>query len=140
MSERHIPAELRRLVADRGQHCCEYCRTQARYSADSFTVDHIIPRSLGGATTADNLALCCHGCNQHKSRRTVVADPVTETLVRLFHPREQRWEAHFARINAVDQPFVDVLLPMLLRCQPVVRRAAGNNRQLNRIPADRRLQ
>jgi len=96
MSERHIPAELRRLVADRGQHCCEYCRTQARYSADSFTVDHIIPRSLGGSTTADNLALCCHGCNQHKSRRTVVADPVTETLVRLFHPREQHWGAHFA--------------------------------------------
>ena len=96
MSERHIPAELRRLVADRGQHCCEYCRTQARYSADSFTVDHIIPRNLGGSTTADNLALCCHGCNQHKSRRAVVADPVTATLVRLFHRREQRWGAHFA--------------------------------------------
>ena len=96
MSERHIPAELRRLVADRGQHCCEYCRTQARYSAGSFTVDHIIPRSLGRSTTADNLALCCHGCNQHKSRRTDFADPVTATLVRLFHPGEQRWEAHFA--------------------------------------------
>jgi len=95
MSERHIPAELRRLVANRGQQCCEYCRTQVQYSADSFTVDHIIPRSLGGLTTADNLALCCHGCNQHKSKRTVVADPVTETLVRLFHPREQRWGAHF---------------------------------------------
>src|SRR5713101_1924357 len=91
MSERHIPAEMRRLVADRGQHCCAYCRTQARYSADSCTVDHIIPRSLAGSTTADNLALCCHGCNQHTSRRTVVTDPVTATLVRLFHPREQRW-------------------------------------------------
>ena len=99
MSERHISAELRPLVADRGQHCCEYCRTQARYSADSFTVDYIIPRSLGGSTTADNLALCCHGCNQHTSKRTVVADPVTEILVRLFHPREQRWEAHFAWNN-----------------------------------------
>src|SRR5262245_66687976 len=99
MSARHIPAELRRLVAHRGQHCCEYCCTQARYSADSFTMDHIIPRSLGGSTTADNLALCCHGCNQHKSRRTVVADPVTDTPVRLFHPCEQRWEAHFAWNN-----------------------------------------
>jgi hypothetical protein len=96
MSEQHISAALRRLIADRGQHCCEYCRTQAQYSADSFTVDHIIPRSLGGSTTVDNLALCCYGCNQHKSRRTVVADPVTETPVRLFHPRQQRWEAHFA--------------------------------------------
>jgi hypothetical protein len=99
MSEKHIPAELRRLVVDRGQHCCEYCRTQARYSADSFTVDHIIPRSLGGLTTADNLALCCHGCNQHKSKRTAASDPVTDALVRLFHPRQQRWGAHFAWNN-----------------------------------------
>jgi len=96
MSERHIPAELRRLVANRGQQCCEYCRTQAQYSADSFTVDHIIPHSLGGSTTANNLALCRHGCNQHKSKRMVAADPVTAILVRLFHPREQRWETHFA--------------------------------------------
>jgi 5-methylcytosine-specific restriction endonuclease McrA len=50
MSEQHIPAALRRLVADRGKHCCEYRRTQGRYSSDSFTVDHITPRSLGGPT------------------------------------------------------------------------------------------
>jgi HNH endonuclease len=96
MSEKHISAELRRLVTDRGQHCCEYCRTQARYSADSLTVDHITPRSLGGSTTPENLALCCHGCNQHKSKRTAAPDPVTEALVSLFHPRQQRWDAHFA--------------------------------------------
>jgi hypothetical protein len=96
MSEQHIPAELRRVIADRGQHCCEYCRTQARYSADSFTVDHIIPRSLGGSTTAENLALCCYGCNQHKPKRTAASDPVTDALVQLFHPRQQRWDAHFA--------------------------------------------
>jgi hypothetical protein len=95
MSERHIPAELRRLVAERGKHCCEYCRSQARYSADSFTVDHIIPHRLGGLPTADNLALCCHGCNQHKSTRTAAPDPVTDALVPLFHPRQQLWEAHF---------------------------------------------
>jgi 5-methylcytosine-specific restriction endonuclease McrA len=61
MAEQHIPAELRRLVADRAQYCCEYCRTQERYSADSLTVDHITPRILDGLTTAENLALCCHG-------------------------------------------------------------------------------
>lgn len=95
MSEKHIPAELRRLVTDRGQGCCEYCRTQARYSTDSFTVDHITPRSQGGPTTLDNLALCCHGCNQHKSTRTAMTDSVTGLLALLFHPREHRWEEHF---------------------------------------------
>jgi len=99
MSEKHIPAELRRPVADRGKHCCEYCRTQARYASDSFTVDHITPRSLGGPTTADKLKYCCHGCNQHKSMRIAAPDPVTDSLVALFHPREHRREEHFAWNN-----------------------------------------
>lgn len=38
MSERDTSAALRRLVAERGRHCCEYCRTQARYSADTLAI------------------------------------------------------------------------------------------------------
>jgi len=56
MSEKHVPAELRRLVIERAQGCCEYCGAQAAYSSDPFTVDHIIPRSLGGPTKLENLA------------------------------------------------------------------------------------
>ncbi len=96
MSEKYIPVELRRLVAERAGQCCEYCRAQTQYSSDSLTVDHIMPRSLNGPTTAENLALCCHGCNQHKSDRTSASDPITGTPVPLFHPREQRWDEHFA--------------------------------------------
>ena len=48
MSEKYIPADVRRFVAERAGQCCEYCRTQAHYSADPFTVDHIVPRSLKG--------------------------------------------------------------------------------------------
>lgn len=96
MSEPAIPAELRRLVATRARHCCEYCLTQSRYSADSLTLDHIIPRRVGSPTVAENLALCCHGCNQHKARRTSVRDAVTDALVPLFNPRTQSWEDHFA--------------------------------------------
>jgi hypothetical protein len=96
MADTHLPADLRRLVAERARHCCEYCRTQAQYSADPFTVDHITPRSRGGLTTAEHLALCCPGCNQHKATRTAAPDPVTSSLSPLFHPREHRWEEHFA--------------------------------------------
>lgn len=96
MVDRHIPAELRRLVTERARGCCEYCRTQARYSSDSLTVDHIIPRAAAGPTTLENLALSCHGCNQHKSMRTAALDPATDSLANLFHPREHRWDEHFA--------------------------------------------
>jgi HNH endonuclease len=96
MPEKYIPAELRRFVAERAGQCCEYCRAQTHYSVDSFTVDHIMPRSLNGLTTDENLALCCHGCNQHKSHRISALDPVTGSPAPLFHPREQRWDEHFA--------------------------------------------
>jgi len=96
MSEKHLLAELRRFVTNRARDCCEYCRTQAGYSSDSLTVDHITPRSLGGPTRLENLALSCHGCNQHKSKRTAAPDPVTGSRVPLFHPREQSWDEHFA--------------------------------------------
>jgi HNH endonuclease len=96
MSEKYISAELRHFVVERAVNCCEYCRTQAQYSSDSFTIDHISPRSLGGPTTAENLALSCYGCNQHKSTRVTAPDPVTMSFAPLFHPREQRWSEHFA--------------------------------------------
>jgi 5-methylcytosine-specific restriction endonuclease McrA len=95
MSNKWVPVDLRRLVADRAGQCCEYCHSQARYSADSFTIDHIVPRNLGGLTVPENLALCCQGCNQHKSTRTVAPDPATGTAIPLFHPRQHRWDEHF---------------------------------------------
>ncbi len=95
MPEKYVPTELRRMIAERARQCCEYCRTQERYSGDSFTVDHITPRSLDGQTTAENLAFCYHGCNQHKSTRTFVPDPITGSSVSLFHPRQQHWDIHF---------------------------------------------
>lgn len=96
MSDKRIPAELRRLVTNRAQNCCEYCRLQSCFSADSFTVDHILPWASGGQTVFENLSLCCHGCNQHKSTKTFAIDPATELPAAVFNPRQQSWEEHFA--------------------------------------------
>ncbi|HKP11298.1 MAG TPA: HNH endonuclease signature motif containing protein [Blastocatellia bacterium] len=96
MAKKNISAELRRLVRDRAGDCCEYCRGQAKYSADSFSIDHIKPRGQQGETEPENLALSCIGCNQHKAKRTSAVDPATDQLVALFHPRRHHWEEHFA--------------------------------------------
>lgn len=61
----------------------------------AFSVEHILPRSQGGETRADNLAFSCQGCNNHKYTRTEASDPVTGALVPLFQPRLHRWRAHF---------------------------------------------
>lgn len=56
-----IPLEQRRLVLTRAGGCCEYCLSQLRYASDSFSVEHIIPRSRGGTDAEFNLALACQG-------------------------------------------------------------------------------
>lgn len=95
MSDKYISLDLRRVIADRAGHCCEYCLAQEQYSSDSFTVDHIVPQNLNGPTEANNLAYSCYGCNQHKSIRTTFADTATGGTVELFNPRVQAWNDHF---------------------------------------------
>ena len=96
MPERRIDAELRQQVSVRAGGCCEYCRSQAHYATQSFSVEHILPRVQGGATTLDNLALACQGCNNHKYDNVAAPDPVSGQLAPLYHPRRDRWDMHFA--------------------------------------------
>ena len=88
--------EIQRRVETRARQRCEYCRMHQSLQGASFHVEHIIPTSLGGTDELDNLAWACPGCNLKKSNRMSALDPETETEVRLFHPRLDHWEEHFA--------------------------------------------
>ncbi len=62
----------------------------------TFHVEHVRPRSKGGASDLANLAWSCPGCNLYKSSRTTAVDPATGTPVSLFDPRTDVWADHFA--------------------------------------------
>lgn len=96
MVESRFTTWQRQTVAQRAYDCCEYCQSQARFSSDPFSIEHIIPRSRGGADDIDNLALSCQGCNSRKYTNIEAIDPATGQRVPLFHPRQQRWNDHFA--------------------------------------------
>ncbi len=91
-----VSAEVRRLVAERARRCCEYCQSQLRFSADSFSVEHVVPRSRGGSDDASNLALACQRCNNGKYAASEAVDPLTGRMAPLFHPRRDDWSNHFA--------------------------------------------
>jgi hypothetical protein len=93
---KHVPPNLRREVAQRANQLCEYCRCPAEFSADSFTIDHIQPRQRGGATTLENLAWACFGCNGRKHIKTYSIDPSTGETAAIFNPRQQNWHEHFS--------------------------------------------
>ena len=82
-------------VAERAGHRCEYCHAPEVVFNFAFEVEHIAPVSSGGSDDPTNLALACRSCNLHKAIRVKGIDPDSRQEVRLFHPREDRWEAHF---------------------------------------------
>lgn len=90
-----VPAAIRRMVTQRAGNRCEYCRLSQTGQEARFHVDHIIPEIDGGLTDMDNLALACVSCSLRKGARQAAIDPVSRRLARLYHPRQQRWTAHF---------------------------------------------
>jgi len=84
-----------RSVWDRANRRCEYCHMPASGYAGSFHVDHIVARQHGGETNAENLALACLHCNRRKGPNIAGRNPETGEIVRLFHPRHERWSDHF---------------------------------------------
>jgi hypothetical protein len=87
---------LDRYVRRRARDRCEYCLLPESVSRLRHVVDHVIARQHGGESTEDNLALCCGRCNLHKGPNIAGLDPQKALLTRLFHPRRDAWEEHFA--------------------------------------------
>jgi hypothetical protein len=96
LSEKRVTTQQKQTITRRAQECCEYCRSQLRFTNQSFSIEHIVPKSQGGQTTLDNLALSCQSCNNHKYTKTEGLDPVSGNTVPLYHPRQQQWTEHFA--------------------------------------------
>lgn len=65
MSESRVTAQQKKAVAERANRCCEYCKSQVRFAIQPFSIEHIIPKSQGGETILDNLALACQGDKAH---------------------------------------------------------------------------
>ena len=88
---RELLKRVRELAADR----CDYCRLPRTFDPLPFQIDHVIAQQHGGETELANLAWCCLHCNKHKGPNIAGIDPQSGDIVRLFHPRRQRWGRHF---------------------------------------------
>ena len=96
MSKKRVTAQQKRVVIERANGCCEYCYSQLCFTNHSFSIEHIIPKSQGGESDLDNLALSCQSCNNHKYTKTESVDPLSRRMIPLYHPRQHQWGDHFA--------------------------------------------
>jgi hypothetical protein len=91
-----MDATLREFVRRRAGGRCEYCHPAQEFSELRFHVEHIMPRQHGGSDDDENLGLACPECNLVKGPNLTGIDPDTHQVVRLFHPRQDKWTDHFA--------------------------------------------
>lgn len=54
-----IPVDLKRIVHERADACCEYCLIPESVTLAVHEIDHIIAQKHQGQTEAENLALSC---------------------------------------------------------------------------------
>jgi hypothetical protein len=91
------------MVSARARHRCEYCHAPEVGFNLPFEVEHIIPQSRGGETSEVNLALSCRPCNLCKADALSAFDELTQTRVRLFHPRRDIWREHFSYVEETGE-------------------------------------
>jgi hypothetical protein len=103
----HEPS-LDQQIRDRAGDRCEYCRMHQSLQGATFHIEHIIPRSRGGLTLLDNLALACPSCNLAKSDRIDAVDADSGQPVSLFDPRQHSWSEHFRFRGTTIEPLTAI--------------------------------
>jgi 5-methylcytosine-specific restriction endonuclease McrA len=82
---RRIPHQTRALsrknILLRDRNTCQYCGEFM--ASGELTLDHVVPRSRGGASSWENLVACCHSCNRRKGNQL----PIEARMVLRREPR-----------------------------------------------------
>lgn len=93
----------RRNILARDDHSCQYCGQH--FPSHQLSIDHVMPRSRGGATSWANLVCACLTCNTRKGGRTpqeakmkLVRLPVKPKrnpllAMKLQNPRYESWRS-----------------------------------------------
>lgn len=100
LPQREVKLTRRNLII-RDNYTCQY--TGKPITMENGTIDHVKPRSRGGASTWENLVMCCLEVNAKKADRT----PEEAGLKLLKKPEKPKWSpiyARFARLASSNVP------------------------------------
>jgi 5-methylcytosine-specific restriction endonuclease McrA len=84
LPKRHVRFSRINLMA-RDSFQCQYCARRPQRA--ELNLDHVVPRSLGGRSTWENVVTSCVDCNRKKGGRT----PRQAHLKLLRKPERPRW-------------------------------------------------
>jgi len=136
---RHIPAQVRRQVAERDGEQCAWVGADGHRSTETafLELDHIRPKALGGSgATAEQVRMLCHRHNQRASEKSygirfmndaktraqsddTIASDVRRSLVTLgYSKKEVAQSVKDALAHAPVPTSLESLIRQALRCAP----------------------
>jgi len=101
----------RREVFLRDGYACQYCGKHAH----DLTIDHVVPKSKGGAHAWDNLVSACKTCNHRKGGKSLPEARMTLKKT----PAEPRAGAYYTIERRLDTAVVETWCKFLPGFQPV---------------------
>jgi|ERR1700722_2928851 len=97
----------RKAVLKRDKYICQYCSKSFKIG----TIDHIVPRSLGGKSTFTNCVAACFPCNKkkadkplHDTNMRLVATPIQPSGHLFYFPDNEvhsDWKQFFVMRNVL---------------------------------------
>lgn len=106
----------KRNVFKRDNYSCQYCGA----TGQDLTLDHIVPRSVGGLTTWENVVVACQSCNLKKGNR-----PLVKTSLRLLRkPEKPNYLFYHLFTNPVEDHRVEIWQKYLPHKYKLARRSA----------------
>lgn len=72
--------EERKIIYDKSGGRCELCGQRLLF--EDMTLDHIMPLSMGGEDSMENLQAACYACNQFKSN--ILPDDFMDRIIKIF--------------------------------------------------------
>ncbi|MDD3149406.1 MAG: HNH endonuclease [Candidatus Gastranaerophilales bacterium] len=92
---RELPFSKKNILI-RDKYTCQYCGKKSSY----LTLDHVFPKSRGGATSWENIVAACPKCNCKKANKT----PKEAGMKLLNEPKKPKGKYNYFLIkNSYEQ-------------------------------------
>lgn len=112
----HVPTLTKDMLLARDRYLCAYCAQRFKY--EQLDMEHIMPKSKGGADSWMNLVAACKACNNRKADRTPEAAGMKLHYVPYQPNRFESFILSNRKILADQQEFLLLGVPKHSRMHP----------------------